>query len=224
MALVDSLDKVIGVYFAAAAKEPFVYKDVEYKPKPLVVSPLLLRGFTCPVKCGGCCPRFSLDYLPAERKPDNTSVRKVKVSGKWFSVYSDLQVDRAKEHFCRNLNMNDGRCNIHAIRPFSCDFELIRFLMHADHTRMQQRLFGRGWAMQRVDGKRGALCTITPADEQSIQNAKRKVLRLKDWMDYFCIGSWCDDIVKWIDKGAPAALYCDVDMLGKNHSHGFFPL
>ena len=108
--------------------------------------------------CGGCCPRFSLDYLPLEQKPDNTQERIVEFNYKKFSIYSDMQLDHNNKK-CRNLNMENARCNIHTVRPFSCDFELIRFLISGNHEKrkniLTQKLFGRGWMMQRIDGERG---------------------------------------------------------------------
>jgi hypothetical protein len=65
----DSVDKIMTAYVAAVCAEPFTYKRKHYPVKKLVVSPLILRGFTCPPMCGGCCPTFSLDYLPDERTP-----------------------------------------------------------------------------------------------------------------------------------------------------------
>lgn len=69
MAHVDNMDKIVSVYFAGVTNVSFSYKKTLYMPKPLKVSPLLLRGVLCPEGCGGCCARFSLDYLPAEKTP-----------------------------------------------------------------------------------------------------------------------------------------------------------
>lgn len=200
---VDSLDKIVKIYFACVTNEAFTYKDTTFEPKELYVSPLLLRGYTCPAMCGGCCPRFSLDYLPFEQKPDIVQERIVTFNDRQFSIYSDMQSDH-KNKKCRNLDMSNGRCNIHKVRPFSCDFELIRFLVSGDQEKrknvLTQKLFGRGWMMQRVDGERGALCEMTPIDPESISDNIRKLNRLKEWTNYFGIKTKTDAIINWIQS------------------------
>lgn len=200
MPFTDSLDKIVRVYFASVTKEEFEYKGVKHAPKSLTVSPLLLRGFTCPVGCGGCCPRFSLDYLPSENRTEKAQARLVEFNGKQLEIYSDLQNDH-DDHFCRNLNKTDGRCGIYLQRPFSCDFELIRFFVAEDSTRLSQQLFGRGWQFLRIDDDRGALCTMTPVDKDTIADVIRKLNRLKQWTDYFGISTWVPEILHWIDRG-----------------------
>jgi hypothetical protein len=66
MPYTDSVDKIVTVYLASVCKKQIHYKGRIYTPKPLTVSPLIFRGFTCPANCGGCCPRFTLDYLPSD--------------------------------------------------------------------------------------------------------------------------------------------------------------
>ena len=65
----DFIDKIVTRYFACVTGEEFTYKGKTYKPRPLRISPLIFRGYTCPAVCGACCTRFSLDYLPQERHP-----------------------------------------------------------------------------------------------------------------------------------------------------------
>ncbi len=79
MPFTDSIDKIVTTYFRCVTKTKFHYKGIDYEPAPLTVSPLLLRGFTCPVGCGGCYPRFSLDYLPSEKRPTNTKLRQIQL-------------------------------------------------------------------------------------------------------------------------------------------------
>jgi Fe-S-cluster containining protein len=201
----DSIDKIVTTYFACTTSEPFIYKGKEYVPKPLKVSPLLLRGFTCPVGCGGCCPRFSLDYLPSESKPEKTEKRfvRIHICGVAYSIeiHSDLQDDH-ENHHCRNLIKDDGRCGIYTVRPFSCDFELIRFFQSEDSSRISQQLFGRGWAFLRVDNQsRGALCTMTPPDANSIKETLRKLYRLKYWAEHFRLKTKVEKIIEWINIG-----------------------
>lgn len=220
MAQTDTLDKIIGTYFALVCAEDFGYKGRVYKARPLSVSPLIFRGFTCPAMCGGCCPRFSLDYLPSERRPASLdlqprtidilrgSAARDDVEMMCVTVLSDLQNDRRGERHCRNLNMDDGRCGVHGVQPFSCDFELIRFIEYADVDRpnvMLSKLFGRGWNMMRVDGERGALCEMTDADEQSVRDTLRKAKRLKEWVEHFGIAHKMDAIIDWIAAGPHSA-------------------
>lgn len=206
MAQTDTLDKVIGTYFALTCAAPFEFRGKRYEPRPLRVSPLVFRGFTCPAGCGGCCPRFSLDYLPHEDLPDDVplAARVVDIDGRQVTILSDMQNDRKGEHHCRNLNMETGRCNIHGRQPFSCDFELIRYIEFADTSRpngLTQKLFGRGWQMLRVDGERGALCEMTEADIATRDEAVRKLRRLYEWMTFFQVPSKLPAIIAWAEKG-----------------------
>jgi hypothetical protein len=198
----DSLDKVIQTYFACVTAEAFNYKGVVYHPRELRVSPSIFRGFTCPPMCGGCCPRFSLDYLPEEEKPDMPlTMREVAFNGSTVYIYSDLQ--EVPAIFCKNLQ-KDGRCGIHGRQPFSCDFELIRFLEfkeegHANH--LTQKLFGRGWAMRRVDDQRGALCEMTPITDETVAEVVRKLGRLNQWAEHFGISTKVPTILEWALNG-----------------------
>lgn len=189
MAERDSLDKIVTSYFATVTNETFVWRGKTYAPRELHVSPLLVRGFTCPAGCGGCCPRFSLDYIPTDgNAPQSYELtrRVVEFDGREVEVWSDMQKDH-DDPKCRNLNKENGRCGIHGFQPFSCDFELIRSLTFNESQKsvLTQKLFGRGWAMMRVDGKRGALCEMTPADPATVADVDRRLLRLTNWMVHF---------------------------------------
>lgn len=200
MAQRDSVDKIVLTYVAAVASEPFSYGDTLVVPKTLIVSPLLLRGFTCPVNCGGCCPRFSLDYLPDEPHPYQLERRDVMINGRAHTIFSDRQSDQ-QGHFCRHLGSQDGRCQIHLRRPFSCDFELIRFLDFDDRWLLLSKLFGRGWAMKRVDGGRGALCEMLPTSPMWINEVVRKLERLEEWCRYFGVTTRIPAILQWVRNG-----------------------
>jgi hypothetical protein len=204
MARVDSVDKIVSSYFAVLANTSFVYKQKQYLPKPLKISSLLLRDYTCPVNCGGCCPRFSLDYLPSNNNlPYPLKRRVIEFDGHDVSILSDMQEDH-KNHHCRNLEMSDGRCKIHKKRPFSCDFELIRPSIFEDKNTpnmITSRLFGRGWNMLRIDGKRGALCVMTPITDASIEDVIRKIKILNEWCSHFGLAdNKCNSILRWIDS------------------------
>ena len=76
-------------------------------------------------------------------------------------VYTNFQNDNPDSK-CEFLNKEDGRCKIHVSNPFSCEFELNKFVVKGEKTYLMNKLFGRGWAMMRVDGERGALCNMKP--------------------------------------------------------------
>ncbi len=204
MPMVDTLDKVIGVYMACVCAQPFEYNGCIYEPKPLQVSPLIFRGYTCPAGCGGCCLRFSLDYLPFEELPEGVDLtpRTVVVNGKAVLLLSDMQDDH-HNHQCRKLDLETGRCNIYGRHPFSCDFELIRFLEYAKGPRaiLTQKLYGRGWAMLRVDGERGALCEMTDPDDFTKSEVLRKLQRLEEWSAHFGIVTKLSAISEWVATG-----------------------
>lgn len=212
MPMRDTLDKVVGTYFAAVCDEPFEYKGDYYEPKTLVVSPQLLRGFTCPAECGACCPRFSLDYLPFEKRPAEYAYlepRDIIFNRDVFVVLSDLQLDH-QDHHCRNLNKDDGRCMIHGRQPFSCDFELIRFAMSTKDdgvNRLNQRLYGRAWQMMRADGDRGTLCEMTPITKETMQDAVRRLERLLEWTTYFRLRTKLPRIIRWAQTMPTEPLY-----------------
>lgn len=186
----DTLDKIVESYFAALTAEQFTYKGKEYLPRDLYVSPGILRGYTCPAMCGGCCPRFSLDYIAPDGVPEGEkhplTRRVVEFNGRQVEVWSDMQRDHDNAK-CRNLNLDDGRCGIHGFQPFSCDFELLRTIMSKDTPRADftQKLYGRGWAMMRVDGERGALCKMTPPTPEARADVDRRLRRLETWMAHF---------------------------------------
>lgn len=199
----DSIDKVVTSYFQALTKQPFTYKGKAYQPQRLVVSPLLFRGATCPPNCGGCCAsRFTLDYLPIEPKPKECQPRHVTFNGEQYRIFSIVQ-EQGGRH-CTKLNLDNGRCTIHGFHPFTCDFELIRSLISGNDKRatfLTSKLYGRGWAMMRIDGERGALCEMLPADEQHKNEVVRKLKRLRQWINHFRLDTHIDAIIEWAETG-----------------------
>lgn len=180
----DSIDKIVK-YFSACTTVPFTYKKRQILPKELIVSPLLFRGFKCPENCGACCPVFSLDYLPEEPRPEIAIPREIHLNETKKRIWSVLQTEN-QNHHCLFVDMKNARCLNHPKRPFSCDFELVRFLQYKNHFRLTQQPFGRAWALTKVDGSEGAACIIdsSPSKEAS-EDALRKLNRLRDWMIYF---------------------------------------
>jgi Fe-S-cluster containining protein len=122
--------------------------------------------------------------------------RDVIVNGNTYTIYSDMQTDH-DDHSCRNLIKTNGRCGIYEIRPFSCDFELIRFICFDDDTMLTTKLYGRGWNMLRIDGKRGARCEIVDRTDETCADVTRKLRRLKQWTDYFELKTWLPEIIEW---------------------------
>jgi len=203
----DSIDKIVSTYFSVVTSEEFKYRRKIYTPKPYIISTNVFYQYTCPGNCGGCCLRFSLDYIPQEinQIPDWASLRFVKLTHKKsrnYIVYSDLQPDN-KTYHCKYLNFDNGLCNTYEMRPFSCDFELIRFMHFKDPNvpnRITTKVFGRGWQYKRVDGKQGALCVVTPViTDENIKEVKRKFLRLRNWCEFFELKHSVDKILKWIN-------------------------
>lgn len=201
MAQVDSVDKIVRIYLANVCRTAFEYKGQRFIPRPLRVSPLIFRGYTCPAMCGGCCPKFSLDYLPNEKGSVALKQRLIEINGHSLLIYSDRQLEN-HDHFCRHLNRKTGRCGIYETRPFSCDFELIRFIVpRIGPIHLTQKLFGRGWAMRRVDGGRGAKCQMLAADDYWRHELIRKLDRLVQWADYFAISTCLYEIISWVRAG-----------------------
>jgi Fe-S-cluster containining protein len=227
MGYLSSLDKVVKIYFTAIARKPFTFEGETFEPKPLTISPLIFRGYTCPPMCGGCCSRpYSLEWLPTEKRPSAkvygkerlANIRKytVDINGIDIPMFGDDQSDSAKfaevPGTCKHLRKSDGRCGIHGPHPFHCDFELIRFKQHTDHNVVNQQLFGRGWNFTRVTGEKRALCTMTDPDAKTVEDLLRRLRRLKQWVEHFGIESHIDTIIAWAEKGpydTPLNLYPD---------------
>ena len=93
--------------------------------------------------------------------------------------------------------------NVHGRHPFSCDFELIRFMEFADGPRavLIQNLYGRGHAMLRIGGERGALCEMTSPDDSTKADVVRKLRRLEEWSAHFGIVTKLSAIVEWVATG-----------------------
>lgn len=209
----DTVDKIVLQYMWGVCARSFTYKGKLYRPKTIKLSPLLLRGYTCPPVCGGCCMKFSLDYLPSEPHPYELKERKILVNRKPVSVWSDIQEENVSR-FCKNLELDSrdalksGRCNIHKPpdssghtgQPMSCDFELIRFLHSDDEVRITSKLFSRGWKMMRVDGNRGARCEMLPENEERKQDIIRKFNRLAEWTEHFGVKHRIGEILDWANE------------------------
>src|SRR5260370_32383870 len=98
----DSIDKIVSIYLASVCKKPFRYKGQIFKPKPLTISPLIFRGFTCPAKCGGRRPRFPPGYLPSRTEPYKIETRPAGGNGGEVPSMSPTPHGRPAP-FCRSL-------------------------------------------------------------------------------------------------------------------------
>ena len=200
MPFFDTIDKIVTSYFVVMATESFVYHDKIYQPRPLLVSSLLFRNLGCPAGCGACCKRYSLDYLPDEPRPEGMKPRTIHFNNKEITVYSDLQTDNTSI-FCRHLDQSNGRCGIHEIHPFPCDFEIIRAFVYQDSEsphRLSTQKPGRSWNLMRIDGERGSKCEIHEGFDQAKTDVTRKLKRLKSWCDHFELKNRTEDVLKWI--------------------------
>lgn len=172
MAYWDSIEK-IKTYIQAVQKDE------------LILSVNFFRDYSCPSGCGGCCPKFTLDYFKGKRwdlfkktypkQVHKFEKRKVNKS----IVYSNFQRNNESKK-CEYLNLKNGRCKIHKSNPFSCEFELNKFLVRGEKAYLMNKLFGRGWAMMRVDGKRGALCEMKPFNFEKYQTDIKLLVELRN--------------------------------------------
>jgi len=134
----------------------------------IAVSPTFFRDYTCPANCGGCCKNYTLDYFEGERwelfkKTYPHLIDKFPpriVDG--VTVYTNFNKSKQIDSYCEFLSEEDGRCGIHESNPFTCEFELNKLSVRDKKTYLQNKLFGRGWGMTRVDGTKGAMCEMIP--------------------------------------------------------------
>tara|TARA_R110002167_G_scaffold143936_7_gene333535 strand:+ start:301 stop:939 length:639 start_codon:yes stop_codon:yes gene_type:complete len=187
----DSVGKILNYLKNASSK--------------VTLSRLFFRDYSCPAKCGGCCLKFSLDYFEGERwekfkklYPEKVSrFEKRTVDG--VTVWTDWQKDN-DTRWCRNLDMKDGRCGIHKSNPFSCEFELIKFMDKSSKTHLIKKLFGRGWQFERVDGGKGALCEMLPFDKTKIERDVELLEELDDYGDRFKIKTKLKRIIAFLRR------------------------
>lgn len=197
----DTWGKIFGVYFRGMALYPFTVNGHVYQPiEHVIVSPDVMRGYTCPSNCGACCnASFTLVYLEYQTRAPGAKSVPINVNGR---VYNTYQFSAPDEPPCRFLN-KDGRCNIHPVRPFACDFELTRFIIteKLNSVRVSTQLYGRGWNMKRVtDNKRGARCTITPVDSDTSADTIRKFKLLAEMMDYLRVPHIIyEHVIPWME-------------------------
>lgn len=158
VAHVDSLSKIV-TYLSRVSIEPLIFENKTYPvPDKFIISNTFFRRFSCPENCGGCCYRFSLDYFSENDGPEKKVERTLSVNGKSIPVWSYMQEPTEDKHHCDFLNKDNGRCSIHTVNPFSCKMEPIKLFDMKNTIYLSKRPFGRGWAMKKADGTKGALC------------------------------------------------------------------
>ena len=229
MAYVDSFDKVVHVYFAAFTTEPFTYKGQQFNPKTLNVSPSFFHSFNCFSKCGGCCSQFSLDFIPGEPMPTGDQFedfydREIEFNGKkTFLITKDVHKlgktvpNNPKQTRCDFLALDTGYCGIHMKHPLSCDFAGLMVWNRPDSAWCGVRPFGRRWAMMRLDGDRGGLCTIDkiPEEKNRLENIRR-LERLKAWTDYFGLKTHIPSVIEWAKELSDKLVYFKADKDGNS--------
>lgn len=202
------------------ARQSFTLEDEAgshvFTPPPSVK---LMRSFfqeyACLPLCAGCCPHFTLEYLPhdvPEGKSDQAFTRHVSIDGTSVQ-YIELRNPAQQVYnrkFCGFLETQDpdriGMCNLHPARPYSCHIEPIKLHVVKNVGYIHKRPFGRGWAMQRVTGEKGALCEferqpLTPkAIEQGYTNDIPALLRLQAWVDHLGIDTYLPDIIAQVES------------------------
>lgn len=174
--------------------------------KTVVLSKLFFRDYTCPESCGGCCPKFSLDFFEGERweifkkeYPDKVAFfKKREIAG--VNVYSYLQDDN-ETRWCRFLDLSIGRCSIHKSNPFSCEFELIKFITRGENQSILiKKLFGRGWNLLTVTGKRGGVCKMTAFNFQKLKRDIELLKELNEIGNKFQMTTKLPKIIKFLES------------------------
>lgn len=198
----NSIDKIVGTYFAAVSRAPFTYKGVVYAPRPLRVYPSIVRSHDCPPDCAACCQIFTLDYLPDEEKPANARPEWIEFNGSRYLIHRISPESTAASH-CQYVGAH-ARCEIHGTHPFSCDFEPVRVEIGVvrNYNMMGVEHYGRKQAFTRITGESDVLCVFGPPTSESISDVVRKLRRLKDWTDHFQLtDTWIPDILEYIEDG-----------------------
>lgn len=199
MAKIDSFDKIVESYFTVLSRSDFRRDEIWTESRPVLISPKILRADVCVPNCGACCRAYTQDWLPSEKHPSYAVCRTVEIDFEERKIFTTWPQKGA--FWCRHLDLTTGKCKIYNQRPLTCEFELLRAsVTEAGQNELTTRLYGRGWALTRVDKKKGALCKIEPATQESAQNTIRRLLRLQKWLNYFELdSSRIDDIIRWIN-------------------------
>jgi hypothetical protein len=83
------------------------------------------------------------------------------------------------------LNQN-GRCEIHGVHPFLCDFEPRKIYLYKDKYSLSKRLLTRAWNLTKVDSTKGISCSWDDNYSDSAKQHDIKLLQeLKEITKYF---------------------------------------
>lgn len=205
--------KLITSYFAAVTKEQIRYNGEVIEPRPLVVSKLIFRGFTCPENCGACCTQptaaqdgNTLNYLPQEKRALNGYSEEVIFNDKSFVVYSENMAPQTTSSVlpvlgtvfpCKHLTAT-ARCGIYEDRSLACDLPLLQITRRKQYNQMSIRKFGRHHLYKQFDMKtRGTKCELLDITQASYDDTRRRLFRLWEWTKYFQLNTWLPEIMVW---------------------------
>jgi Fe-S-cluster containining protein len=178
----DSIQKIKSYFFE-------LDKDI------LHFSPLFLRTLKCNKFCGGCCPKFSLDYIKDSQRWRNF-VEQYPEKVQFFeerkcdnAVYmSYTQVDNTG-YYCNFLDKQNGLCTIHTSNPFHCEFEIIKLRGQNEFDIPNDRLvqvskkpFSEADTFKCVDGTIGAKCEIEGFNKSTFL---RDIEMLKELQEHY---------------------------------------
>lgn len=212
-------EKLVCSYFAAVTREPIHWKNFVIEPHPLRVARNIFFGFSCPAHCGACCTQVStlnkdgshLEYLPTEPRASASREEIVVMNGKSIPIWVELMHEDKPSLFpllnghstCKHLT-EDARCSIYTERSFGCDLPILMVNHYnvsktcgVEHNVLLNRKFGRHHLYPRVDGGKGTMCELQSITPESTEDCRRRLRRWKEWMDYFQISSWLDEIISW---------------------------
>lgn len=196
----DSLRKIFECYIIPLIKKPIFYRNKVYKPlDKIIVSSTIFREIICKKNCGACCLKYTMDFLPSEQKPKIKLTQRIFEDKEIFTFYSS---DKNKI-YCDLLDTKTGLCTIHSLKPFSCDFECIRFKYFKSKKvcMIGNYLYGRGWNMLKINNERGALCETTNLyNEYNKKEVLRKFKRLKEYINYFEVDTYINEIIEQLEK------------------------
>ena len=198
--MTDSLRKIFECYIIPLIKKSITYRNKVYKPlDKIIISPTIFRKIICNKNCGACCLKYTMDFLPHERKPKIKLTKRIFENKEIHTFYSS---DKNKI-YCDLLDTKTGLCSIHSLKPFSCDFEFVRFkyFKSKNCVYIGNYTYGRAWNMRKINGERGALCESTRIhSEENKKEILRKFKRLKEYIDYFEVDTYINEIIKQLEK------------------------
>lgn len=202
--------KMICSYFAAVTREEIRWQRHIIQPRPLIVSEMIFRGFTCPANCGACCTQVSatadgntLNYLPTDQCSDTVQETVVLNEKEFLILTEDMRPTASllpileRLYPCKHLTM-DARCGIYQRRSLACDLPLLQVTQRKLHNTLSIRKFGRHHLYTQFDLKtKGAMCELLAITPESTEDTRRRLVRLKEWTDYFQLNTWLPEILEW---------------------------